>query len=195
MTTAKLLGAAEDLLAQLDGAASAYRYRQRLLADATLRAILPAFTKDMIRADMARRLATDNSPGASAFAVTDAQIESWFDVRHIAVTWTIDGIPAQGSGNTYPLQGFATQSSSARSLDWPTSVVWWLFAEGTFVFLDGGRLDLGIVRDNVSNNTNDFGIFQETFEGVAFRGLESLKVISAVRPNGETAGTVSTASY
>lgn len=194
VTTAKLLGATEDMLAMIDQAASAYRFRQRIDPTASLRAILPSFAKDMFRADMARRLATDNSVGASAFAVTDAQIQSWFDVRHIAVTWTIDGIAAQGSGNTYPLQGWAAQSTGVLN-DWPAQIVWNLFAEGTFVFLDGGRLDLGVVRDNVSNNTNNYQVFSELFESCALRGLEALKIISSCRPNGETAGTVSTASY
>ena len=195
VTTAKLLGAVEDLLAQLDSAASAYRYRQRMDPSTTLRAILPAFAKDMFRADMARRLATDESAGATgSLAVSDAQIASWFDVRHINVSWAMDGIAAQGSGNTYPLQGFATQTSGAL-LDWPGQVVWWLFAEGSFVFLDGGRLDLGVVRDTTMNATNDYQTFIETFESVAYRGLESLKVISTVRPNGATAGTISTSAY
>jgi hypothetical protein len=195
VTTAKLLGAAEDLLAQLDGAASAYRYRQRLDPTASLRAILPAFAKDMIRADMARRLATDNSAGVGgSLAVSDEQIVAWFTVRHINVTWCMDGLPAQVAGNTYPLQGFATQTTGVL-LDWPSQVVWFLFAEGSFVFLDGGRLDLGIVRDNVSNNTNDLGLFSEVFEGVAFRGLESIKCISTVRPSGASAAAVSTAAY
>jgi hypothetical protein len=35
----------------------------------------------------------------------------------------------------------------------------------------------------------------ETFEGVAFRGVESLEVVSTVRPNGASAGTIATAGY
>ena len=194
VTTAKLLGATEDMLAMIDQAASAYRYRQRIDPTTSLRAVLPSFAREMFRADMSRRLATENSVGQSAFAVSDAQIQSWFDVRHVNVTWTVDGIAAQGSGNTYPLQGWAAQSTGAL-LDWPAQIVWNLFAEGTFVFLDGGRLELGVVRDNASNDVNQYQVFSELFESCALRGLEALKLVSTVRPSGATAGTVSTTSY
>lgn len=37
------------------------------------------------------------------------------------------------------------------------------FAEGTFLHLDGGTLELGLVRDSVLNARNDYTIFAETF--------------------------------
>ena len=76
--------------------------------------------------------------------------------------------------------------------EFPASVVWYLFSEGTFLFLDGGTLDLGLVRDSTLNGTNDYKIFLETFEGVAKVGLESLKVTSPVNLWGATAATVDT---
>lgn len=39
--------------------------------------------------------------------------------------------------------------------------------QGTFVFIDGGTLGLGIVRDSVLNSTNDFQVFGETFRAAA----------------------------
>ena len=42
-----------------------------------------------------------------------------------------------------------------------------LFPEGTFLHLDGGSLELGIVRDSTLNSTNDYQVFGETFENVA----------------------------
>ena len=41
--------------------------------------------------------------------------------------------------------------------------------EGTFL-LDGGTLELGIIRDSVLNSTNDFLLFGETFENTAKLG-------------------------
>jgi hypothetical protein len=35
----------------------------------------------------------------------------------------------------------------------------------------------------------------EPFEKMAYRGVESLKIISQVRPNGQSAATTSTTSY
>jgi hypothetical protein len=65
--------------------------------------------------------------------------------------------------------------------------VWYLFAEGTFLFLDGGTLDLGIIRDSTLVGTNDYKMFVETFEGVAKVGVESLKVTSTISVNGAAA--------
>ena len=43
----------------------------------------------------------------------------------------------------------------------------WKFPEGTFLHLDGGVLELGIVRDSTLNSMNDYQVFGETFENVA----------------------------
>lgn len=40
------------------------------------------------------------------------------------------------------------------------------FQEGTFLYIDGGTLELGIVRDSVLTATDDFQIFGETYEAV-----------------------------
>jgi hypothetical protein len=64
---------------------------------------------------------------------------------------------------------------------------WYIFAEGTFLFLDGGTLDLGIIRDSSLVGTNDYKMFVETFEGVAKVGVESLKVVSTISVNGVAA--------
>lgn len=200
LTTAKLLGTVRDLLANLDLAIAQYRGRHRLNRSTRLRAILPEFAKDMMRADMVRQLATDSN--GNDMAISDAQVDAWFAVRNVNITWHMDPIAAQTAVtgppivNAFPKQGWDTALVAGAAIqDWPASVVWNLFAEGDFVFLDGGRLDLGVVRDSTLNNTNDYQIFMETFEGVAFRGVEALRIISTVRPNGASAGTVSTASY
>jgi hypothetical protein len=67
---------------------------------------------------------------------------------------------------------------------WPSRVVSYLFPAGAFQFLDGGKLDLGIVRDSTLNAANDFMTFPETFEAVMFRGGEALRINQAVTPTG-----------
>jgi hypothetical protein len=71
---------------------------------------------------------------------------------------------------------------------------WLLFVTGTFQFLDGGRLDLGVVRDSVLDATNDYETFVEPFEGIAFRGNEVYQVQSTIKPTGGSAGTIATTS-
>ena len=55
------------------------------------------------------------------------------------------------------------------------------------MFLDGGTLDLGIIRDSTLVGTNDYKTFVETFEGVAKVGIESLQVTSTISVNGVAA--------
>ena len=45
-------------------------------------------------------------------------------------------------------------------------------APGAVVKLDGGTLDLGLVRDSVLNGTNDLQIFMEEWLGLCNRGIE-----------------------
>jgi len=97
----------------------------------------------------------------------------------INATFTLDG-PTGGG------QVFGTQSAAAV-LAFPTTVKWYLFPEGTWLFLDGGTLDLGLVRDSVLNATNDYQLFGESFENVAKVGVESLEFTSTVCPNGAVA--------
>jgi len=192
-TSAALLGASRDLLTALDLSISAYRFRNRFPRTLSLTAIFPDWAKDLIRLDIAREIAHDDS-GTPVRAVPDAMIESWFSMRGVNVIWTLDGRPSYSGGTDYAAQTFATQSTNAALVSFPAEVVWNLFVEGTFTFLDGGRLDLGIVRDSTLDSTNDYETFVETFEGVAFRGYTAYKIVSTVCPTGGSAGTVDTSS-
>lgn len=44
-------------------------------------------------------------------------------------------------------------------------------SDSTFIHLDGGTLDLGVVRDSTLNATNDFQVFGEVFEGSGYLGV------------------------
>lgn len=143
---ASAIGASRELLTHVERAAVAQRSRHRMKDDTVLRAILPSFARGLLRADLTRAM-----PGDGLTHATDAQLDAHFSVRHIAVTYSLDAQPfaAQVAG---PLQNF------------PATVVWWLFPEGGMIFLDGGTLDLGLVRDSTLNATNDAVIFAESFE-------------------------------
>jgi hypothetical protein len=80
-----------------------------------------------------------------------------------------------------------TSQAAAALNDWPSTVVWFLYAEGTWIGLDMGRIDLGIVRDSELNSRNVYRTFFETFEGIAKTGVESIQVTSTVCPNGTVA--------
>lgn len=182
VTAGRILGAARDFFNQVDKAAVAYRHRHRLEENMTLRVIVPTWLKNLIRADLVMEMPGNGDEGN--FNLADAKINSWFTARHINVTWHIDG----EAGQYFNPQG------NGGLVDYPSTVVWYLFSEGTFLFLDGGTLDLGLVRDSTLNATNDYKMFVETFEGVAKRGVESYRVTSTLKATGAAAGLVNTNS-
>lgn len=180
VTAAAQLGAARDLLVQLDTAAAGFRSRYRLDPQAPMRAMFPEWFKNALRADLVKQIPGDGQEAALNLA--EATITAWFRSRGITVTWFLDGEEGQIFG----------AQNAGGLLAFPSTVVWYLFPEGTFLFLDGGDLDLGLVRDSTLNGTNDYKVFLETFEGVAKVGVESLRVQSALKIAGASAGTVQT---
>jgi hypothetical protein len=58
-----------------------------------------------------------------------------------------------------------------------------------------GVLELGIVRDITSSQTNDYRFFTESWEAILPRVIESLAITSTVCPNGTGAIDVTSANY
>jgi hypothetical protein len=140
----------------------------------------------------------------NVLAITDGQVDAWFSSRNINVIWTMDGLKAgtYGTGGTAITNQFFGLATAGAAPQWPGQssnaafmLSWLLYVEGTYQFLDGGRLDLGVVRDSTLDATNDYETFIETFEGIAFRGLEAYQVQSMVLPTGASAGTTASSSY
>ncbi|GAA3852034.1 major capsid protein [Amycolatopsis tucumanensis] len=185
VTVPKRLGAARDILAGLDQAVSYYRSRRRLAVQPPLTWIAPVWLRDEIRADIVRQQASADT--AQALAEADAEIERWFAVRHVTPVWHLDGLPQQTVGAlTIPAQTFPAALAGQPLPAWPTSVDTALFRTGDWLYLDGGRLDLGVVRDSELNARNRFQTFVETFEAAAFVGVESLRVVfQNLAPTGE----------
>ena len=180
VTAKSELGVARDILGQIDRAGAALRNRHRLEPNFPLKAIFPLWFKDAMRSDLVKQMPGDGQE--TAFSLADATIDRWFSERNVSVTWTYDGESTQY---------FAEQADGAL-VNYPSKVVWYLFPEGTFLFLEDATLDLGIVRDSTLNATNDYKMFVETFENVAKVGVESLRVESDVTIAGAVAGTVAT---
>lgn len=180
VTAAAELGAARDILVQIDQAASGLRNRHRLDQNAPLRAIFPEWFRKALRSDLVKQLPGDGQD--VAFGLQDSTVDRWFSDRNVSVTWTPDGESGQIMG---------AQANGALN-PFPSDVIWYLFPEGTFLFLEDATLDLGLVRDSTLNATNDYKMFLETFENVAKVGVESLRITSAVKIAGASAGTVNT---
>lgn len=157
VTTSHVLGATRDLLLAITNASAAYRNRHRIPRPVRLRAILPEWVRDLVREDIASNLRIEN------LAVSDSVVDGWFASRGLSITWHMDDT-------------FTSQSNNAPLNELPATIKFWLFAEGTFLFLDGGTLDLGVIRDADLVGTNDYKTFVETFEGIAKVGIEALEV-------------------
>jgi chemotaxis protein histidine kinase CheA len=168
VTTTSLIGFGRDFLVQVGRAATAYRSRHRLEADAPLRVIIPAWVKDAMAADLALAMPGDNTLNAYG------EIDGYLAARGLVVSYSLDQ-------NVYGSQGVSAL------LEFADSFTWYLFAEGTFLFLDGGTLDLGIIRDSSLVGTNDYKMFVETFEGIAKVGIEGLAITSTISVNGVAA--------
>ena len=168
ITSTSLIGFGRDFLVQVGRAAAAYRSRHRLAVDMPLRVFAPSWIKDAMAADLA--IAAPGDSTLNAYAEIDGYLAS----RGVNITYTPDQ-------NVFPA------ASAGAMAEFPDSFVWYIFAEGTFLFLDGGTLDLGIIRDSTLVGTNDYKMFVETFEGVAKVGVESLKVTSTISVNGAAA--------
>jgi hypothetical protein len=189
VTLTPSVGAGRGLLEILGQAIAGIRYRMRLSDQARFRVILPIWFLDMIMVDFAKELPS----GTDRLAISRQMVEDYCGARNTTVSWALDGVAAQGAGNTYPAQTFAAQSAGALTA-WPSKVVFPIFPEGSFQLLNGGEINLGVVRDSTLNSTNDYQVFSEFFENVAFRGIESDWVIATVAPTGASSGTVTPAN-
>jgi hypothetical protein len=183
------LGAVRDILLNYDRFIAYYRNRHRLSDAVPLRTIMPRWVIDLLRSDLAMQM-TNASP-AELFAIAQATLENWFGTRGVNVTWHLDGLNAGvQNGVSYPAQNYADLAAGAGVPAFPTAVDALLYREGDWLFLDGGTLDLGLVRDSQLNLRNRYQTFMETFEGVAFVGKECLRLQLPIVPSGASSGTI-----
>ncbi len=168
VSSTSLIGVARDFLVQVGRASAAYRSRHRLDPTAPLRVIAPSWIKDAMVADLTLAMPGDATMNATS------EIDGYLAARGVNMTFSHD------------LDVFGAQSAAAM-LEFPDTFTWYMFAEGTFLFLDGGTLDLGIIRDSTLVGTNDYKMFVETFEGIAKVGIESLVITSTISVNGVAA--------
>lgn len=174
VTTADVYSSTYDLIYAVTRAAAGIRFRLRLGAGApALRALLPAWVPGMLVADQAAMQVDDRYK-------SQAEVVAILRGAGIEPAFYLDDV----TGGTS--QGFADETASTLD-DFPDVIQWALFVEGEFLHLDGGTLELGIVRDSTLNSTNDYQVFGETFENVARIGPTqgALWVSSTVCPSGE----------
>lgn len=166
-------GAVRDILLTIARVAAWYRDRHRLGEEVPLRAVLPLFVLDILRSDIIVQPPAGDGRTAD-FAISRRDVENFFDQWGVNVTWTLDGVdPTANGGATY-----GDLPGGGGLPEFPTSVQWALYAEGSWLHLDGGSMDLGIIRDSKLVRSNDYMQFSEVFEAAVKIGGESLWVTS-----------------
>ena len=167
-------GAMRRILNDVRKAAVAYRRRNGMDDGAPLDWCAPGWLPEVMLADAIN----DHSLGLAQLELAIASMEAAFRRMGVSVSWYYDS--ATGAD-----QAFSAAQADGPLNDYPEDAVSYLFAPGTFIRLDGGQLDLGIVRDSVLNRTNDLQIFAEEWTQVCKLGIESVRIEhQGVCPNG-----------
>jgi hypothetical protein len=195
-TESKRLGAARDALVAFDKLQSQMRSYWRFDETVRLAAYAPMWFRDMLRADITR-----GELSMEALSVADSTIATWFNNRGVNIRWHLDGrASAQSSGSGIPAiaaQQYGALTSGANAIPgFPAQVEFLIYREGDFLRLDGGELNLGVVRDTTTNQVNAYEMFREEFEGLAFRGTPgtAVQLVASFEPTGLSAGRLDTSS-
>lgn len=152
-------------------AATDYRERYGMCLDDVLEVVLPAWVREVIRADLAWKA------GVELQAVTNSEIDSYFTARNVRVQWVDD----------WQVRGASQFGNATAMTAWPTTVDFLIYAAGTFVHGNGMSLDLGVVRDSVLNETNDHtALWSEEAHLIAKVGHESRQYRVGFNVNGST---------
>lgn len=180
----QVVGATREILNLLGRAVAQYRFKNRMNNLSPLRMLAPMWMMELMRSDIALQMPGDGLNDVLGLA--ESQINAWFRARNVNITWHLDGVgPA-----TADLDGGG--AGTAIGFTWPTTIEFGLWAEGTWLYLDGGTLDLGVIRDSSLVATNQYKEFVETFEGLAKVGCDSYWVTAAYAPSGQAAALVDT---
>lgn len=152
-------------------AATDYRERFGMCLDDVLEVVLPAWVREVIRADLAWKA------GVELQAVPNSEIDSYFTARNVRVQWVDD----------WQVRGASQFGNATAMTAWPTTVDFMIYAAGTFIHGNGMSLDLGVVRDSVLNETNDHtALWSEEAHLVARVGHESRQYRVGFNVNGST---------
>lgn len=163
-------GATRGTNFSLAQASHAYRKRNHMPLGSVIDVLAPDSLVPFLAADMVN----DHALGLS-FLNADAEMvaNELFRKHRLNVCWYYDGDNSmQGAQAAGPLN------------PWPTTFELFMYSPGTWVRLDEGVLDLGIVRDSTLNSTNDLQIFAEQFIQVCKVGIESIKLTLTLCPSG-----------
>ena len=175
-------GATRDIFSTLATAAYGYRKRHHMNMDAPLTVMVHDSIKYIKAIDMFNdgRLSFGRDP--------EGTMRAYFSKLGVNLVYTY-----HLSSNATAVNGtglYGPQAAGADLNALPTQICAYMFSPGTFIRMDAGQLDLGLVRDSVLNRQNDLHLFAEQWTKVCKVGYESVKIPLAVCPNGAGAGDI-----
>lgn len=135
-------GVVAPVLGALELQAIDYRERYAMCENSVIEVIAPRWLRGAMRSDLRKRMGAPTDQ----LSMSDAMLMDLFDAANIRIQWVNDyqvrteGFP--GVPDTLPTA-------------WPLTVEFMMYAPGTVVLGQGMRLDLGVVRDSILNETND----------------------------------------
>lgn len=145
------LGVARDFMTVIRAAATEKRWTLRLDPEQPLQLLAPSWLVDAMAADLHIQ-----HPGDGTLALARAEIEGYFANLNVQPIWYMDDVPGTA--------GFTGHCA------FPTTANWLLYTTGSFLRLDNGELNLGIVRTKDDLVKNKYCEFSETFETVTYTG-------------------------
>lgn len=164
---AEVGGTTSDILDAAALQAVRLRYQYAMAENTVIEAVFPIWLKEVIRADLGRRLNQDN-----ALNVPDAAIQAFFAVRGIRPQWVYDYQPI-ATGNTSAFTAF------------PSTVEFMMYPAGSFTKLTKDVIDLDTIYDSVGLSENVYtAAFYEEGIAVANTGASGVKVAVALNTRG-----------
>lgn len=180
VTQTGFFGTARDLRVHLAQAAMQIRDVERMGDGAPIRAFLHRTAPAMAAADVVNQTA---SGSIDALLVDDARARAIIAASGVNVSYVMD--------TPTGADAFVTNSIGENLADFPDNFEVPIIPDGHAVFVDGGELNLGLVRDSTLNGTNDFEVFFETFEGLLWLGPFGLTLTLTTCPNGTSQAAAS----
>ena len=150
-TPATSVGVARDFLFTVRLAAANKRWELRLDPNAPLQLLAPSWVGDAIAIDLGLQ-----QPGDGTYSTSRSEVNGYLAEANIDPVWYMDDVPG-----TAPFSACNT---------FPAVAHWLLYPTGTFLRLDTGELNIGVVRDMDHVQANTYSEFSETFETVAHMG-------------------------
>lgn len=142
------------LLTALDMAIMDYKYRQRMMLNATLEVVFPYWALAWIRSDIARKNFYDADATTDQFNVAMERINSWLAVRGARCQWVYDWQDAfywaaYPTGAPSAWQQFGQSPTSTDFVqDFPHTLQFLLYAAGTWVRGNADIITLDTVYDS-----------------------------------------------